>query len=100
MASDEDTEWPNISKCSFFLALLLYQISCFPPKVQDWLDIGSYAPALQGLRGEWMDGCISGCILGGEISGEGEGARKNFEKEKFLKNDENNISTQGGDYPF
>ena len=46
MAPDKDTEWPNISKCSFFQALTLCQISCFPPKTQDWLDIGSYAPAL------------------------------------------------------
>ena len=37
MAPDEDTEWPNISKCSFFQALTLCQISCFPPKTQDWL---------------------------------------------------------------
>ena len=37
MAPGEDTEWPNISKCSFFQALTLCQISCFPPKTQDWL---------------------------------------------------------------
>ena len=36
MAADEDTEWPNISKCSFFQALTLCQISCFPQKRQDW----------------------------------------------------------------
>ena len=46
MTPDEDTEWPNIPKCSFFQALTLYKSSCFPPKTQDWLDIGSYAPAL------------------------------------------------------
>ena len=55
MAPDEDTEWPNISKCSFFQALTLCQISCFPPKTQDWLDIGSYAPALVAFDGPRSD---------------------------------------------